>query len=60
MNLRRLVLIAICLSTAFGLISAVNGWPKTASVCGVIVVLLSACFLTVENWARRRLRDQQE
>lgn len=57
MNLRRLVLLAICLSTAFGLVSLINGWPRTAAACSAVVVALSIFFLIVENLVRRHLKE---
>ncbi len=42
--LRKFVLLAIFIATTFGVSGMINGWPKTAIACGVIVLLLMIIF----------------
>lgn len=58
MNLRKLVLVAIFIATVVGISGLINGWPKTAAACLAIVFVLSGFFLFMENWVRRKLRNQ--
>ena len=58
--LRKLVLLAILIATTFGVSGMINGWPKTAITCGVIVLFLIIIFFVFENLTRRYYRKNEE
>ncbi|MBA8841666.1 ABC-type Mn2+/Zn2+ transport system permease subunit [Ochrobactrum sp. RH2CCR150] len=58
--LRKFVLLAIFIATTFGVSGLINGWPKTAITCGVIVCFLIVIFFAFESLARRHYIDSQK
>ncbi|MBB5704470.1 ABC-type Mn2+/Zn2+ transport system permease subunit [Ochrobactrum daejeonense] len=58
--LRKFVLLAIFIATTFGVSGMINGWPKTAIACGVIVLLLMIIFFVFENLTRRHSHNNED